>query len=97
MAGTANVTLLTGEMGAHNHQILAESPLTASVTNAIGASLAKPKGTQLGNFTNSASSGVQMSPLTITPTGGSQPHNNVMPFLVMNWCIALYGIFPQRQ
>ena len=97
MGGTANVTLISTEMAAHTHQVLAETPTPANVTNAVGGSLAKPKGTQPGNFTNSASSWVQMSPLTITPTGGNLPHNNVMPYLVMNWCIALYGIYPERQ
>jgi len=30
-------------------------------------------------------------------TGGSQPHENRMPYLAMNWCVALYGVFPSRN
>jgi len=37
-----------------------------------------------------------MAPQTLTPTGGSLPHNNMMPSLVLNYCIALQGIFPAR-
>jgi microcystin-dependent protein len=37
-----------------------------------------------------------MQPLALTPTGGGLPHNNMMPYLIMNFCIALQGIFPPR-
>jgi microcystin-dependent protein len=94
--GSPSVTLLTSEMPAHNHRVLADA-VNADVTTPIAGALARPKaGTSPGNFTNSASSAVQLSPLTITLAGGSQPHDNVMPYLAMNWCIALQGIFPQR-
>jgi microcystin-dependent protein len=33
----------------------------------------------------------------VTNTGGSQPHNNMMPYLALNFCIALQGIFPSRN
>jgi microcystin-dependent protein len=95
--GSASITLLTGEMPAHNHRVLADA-VNADVTTPIAGALARPKaGTSPGNFTNSAASaGVQLSPLTITPTSGGQPHDNVMPYLAMNWCIALQGIYPAR-
>ena len=38
-----------------------------------------------------------MNPGTIGNTGGSQPHNNMQPYLVLNYCIALQGIFPSRN
>jgi microcystin-dependent protein len=38
-----------------------------------------------------------MAPAEITTSGGSQPHNNVQPYLVLNFCIALVGIFPSRN
>lgn len=37
-----------------------------------------------------------MNPEAIEPTGGDQPHNNLPPYLVLNFCIAYDGIFPQR-
>jgi microcystin-dependent protein len=39
---------------------------------------------------------VQMSPQMTTPTGGDAPHNNLMPYLVANFCIATQGVFPAR-
>jgi microcystin-dependent protein len=40
---------------------------------------------------------VQLPAQSIGPTGGSQPHNNMMPTLVLNYCIALQGVFPARN
>jgi microcystin-dependent protein len=37
-----------------------------------------------------------MNPACITPTGGSQPHENMSPYLVLNFIIALQGIFPSQ-
>jgi microcystin-dependent protein len=37
-----------------------------------------------------------INPSTVTPVGGSQPHNNLQPYLTVNWCICLAGIFPAR-
>jgi len=38
-----------------------------------------------------------LHPASVTNVGGSQPHNNMMPYLVLNFCIALQGIFPSRN
>jgi microcystin-dependent protein len=38
----------------------------------------------------------QMSPSALQVAGGSQPHNNMQPYLVVNFCIALQGVFPPR-
>jgi microcystin-dependent protein len=38
-----------------------------------------------------------MSPSAISPTGGGQPHQNVMPYLAVNFIISLEGIFPSRN
>ncbi len=48
------------------------------------------------NMYQSANSGglVALNPASVTNVGGSQPHNNMMPYLVLNFCIALQGIFP---
>jgi microcystin-dependent protein len=39
---------------------------------------------------------VQLADVTVTPAGGDQPHNNLMPYLTLNFCIALQGVFPPR-
>jgi microcystin-dependent protein len=38
-----------------------------------------------------------MHPSAVTNVGGSQPHNNMQPYLVLNFCIALQGIFPSQN
>jgi microcystin-dependent protein len=48
-----------------------------------------------GGYT--ATPNTQMNVQSITNAGGSQPHNNIQPFLTLNYCIALIGIFPSRN
>jgi microcystin-dependent protein len=38
----------------------------------------------------------QLAPNALPPAGGDQPHNNLMPYLTLNFCIALQGVFPPR-
>jgi microcystin-dependent protein len=45
---------------------------------------------------NSSSGLVNMSFSAIAPAGGDQPHNNLQPYLTLNFCIALQGVFPPR-
>jgi len=98
--GSDSVTLLTSEIPLHPHSFQA---LNAQATTAdpSGAALAK------GFYDNGSTGGaaaffqtqapdVQMNPFTIGVSGGSLPHNNLMPYLVMNYCIALQGVFPPR-
>lgn len=92
--GEQTVTLLASQMPAHTH------------TAQAGAS--GGQGSPLGNAWASGIRGrppaygpsganVAMSPSAISPAGGSQPHNNLMPYLCLNFCIALQGIFPPRS
>ena len=97
--GVENVTLLLNEMASHTH--------TANCTAAQGNSL-NPAGSVwstdvAGN--NEYSSGPvagSMSPLATSLSGGNangstQPHPNIQPYLALNFCIALRGIFPTRN
>jgi microcystin-dependent protein len=38
-----------------------------------------------------------MDPTAVTPNSGSQPHDNMQPYLVVNFCIAIVGIFPTHN
>ena len=90
VSGSETVTLIITEMPMHNHLVNASA---GTKLNAIPAS------NNLGGatiYTNAALDSV-MDPVMITPTGGSQPHQNMQPYLVINWCIALQGIFPSRN
>jgi microcystin-dependent protein len=84
-------TVTQAEMPAHNHVFVADD-VTAS-TNApfLNARLANSTPQNLyGPF----SSPTAMDPGAIANVGGSQPHDNMQPYLTINFCIALTGIFP---
>jgi microcystin-dependent protein len=85
-------TVNISELPAHTH--------TWSASAAI-ANLGKPNGAlvagQGANLFTSASNLAPMNQGTLQSIGASQPHENRQPFLVMNWCIALQGLFPTRN
>jgi microcystin-dependent protein len=99
--GAEDVTLITSEMPSHNHTAqvqLKGSNANASTDLPSGAVLAR---SARGNIYAAAASLVDMSSSsaasTIGAAGGSQPHENRQPFLTLNYCIALEGIFPSRN
>jgi microcystin-dependent protein len=89
--GQENHTLIMSEMPQHTHNVSA-GPAAALVSgngNLPGAGTTTPFYAGSGNTT--------MNPAVINNVGGSQPHPNLSPFLVLNICIALQGIFPSRN
>ena len=95
IGGSDNVTLLTTEMPFHTHGLQADSFDTGDGrAPGPGFSLSK---TSPGNaYQSTATPLVQMHPQALTIAGGSLPHNNMMPYLTLNFCIALQGVFPPR-
>ena len=93
-SGVESVTLLTSEMPAHSHGVQAASAggLNDPTGNTWGSGL---KGHPPAY--SAAGSNVLMNPAALSIAGGSLPHNNMMPYLTMNFCIALQGIFPPRS
>lgn len=89
VAGTETVTLITTQIPAHNHTVNANS----GDANEGSPANAFPSG---GGAYNSAAN-VAMNPGMIGQAGGNQPHQNMQPFQVLNWIIALQGIFPPRS
>ena len=85
--------LTSTEMPAHNHQVVV-STNNADMESPAGNLLAKGGSDAL--FTASQN-GTQMSANFIANAGGSQPHSNMQPYLTLNICIALQGIFPSRN
>jgi len=95
-AGEEAVTLLTTEMPAHSHGAVAAS----GTGQGSPANNAWASGLKTGPSVYSPSdpnNNVQMNPLALSITGGGQPHNNLMPYLTLNFCIALQGVFPPRS
>ena len=94
--GEATVTLLPTEMPTHTHTAAASS--AAGNLNTPGNAVWAPAaiGKVSANIYSTAAPDTAMNPQTTGPTGGGQPHNNLPPYLCLNFIIALQGIFPQR-
>jgi microcystin-dependent protein len=92
--GSDTVTLLQTQMPAHGHQLLA-SVSTADISMP-GPTMAYAHASKVA-YTGTTTSLTPLNPNAIATAGGSQPHNNLMPYLTLNFCIALQGIFPPRS
>jgi microcystin-dependent protein len=95
--GEPAVTLLQPEMPMHNHALQAFVGRGAN-TNAPGPAVTLSS--SQGNFVYDSAPpnpAAQMYPGMLAPSGGNQPHNNLQPYLTLNFCIALQGIFPPRS
>jgi microcystin-dependent protein len=86
-AGSEGVTLTIGTLPLHGHNFQA---------SATDPTLGSPAGAVLGKFGMYANQGSESMP-AISTAGASQPHENRQPYLTVNWCIALTGIFPSRN
>ena len=89
--GAGRVTLTAPQVAAHTHAVTA--PSAAASKSPSGALPAYPASeSSYGGLTDQT-----MSNAMIKPNAGGQPHDNMPPYLVMTWCIALIGIFPSRD
>jgi microcystin-dependent protein len=90
--GSANVALLGNQIG-HTHLVSASAtPNAYGATNNFPASAPSGAKALYGPTANTA-----MNPNILTQAGGSQAHNNLQPYLVVIYCIAIAGIFPARS
>jgi len=94
MGGETAHTLNISEIPAHNHAPVATGAL-ASATNVSGNLWAKVNTGPIPF--SSANPNAAMNPACILPAGGSQPHENMSPYLVLNFIVALQGIFPSQN
>jgi microcystin-dependent protein len=96
--GEQSHTLTIAELPTHTHGFSANSAVVGAAANATQGLPASNYWANSGKGVYSTSPGnAVMSPQTIANVGGSQPHLNMQPFLVLNFCIALQGIFPSQN
>jgi microcystin-dependent protein len=93
--GSDTVTLLESEIPAHGHSLMATPIPAIDFTPNPSVGFGKSAGIA-AYCTVSNTNLTQMSDNTIAPAGGDQPHNSLMPYLTLNFCIALQGVYPPR-
>lgn len=91
MAGTEQETLTVQQIPSHSHAFLGTGAAAAT---------RQPKdvglATAAGDLYNQILDAVPLSPQSLAPAGGSQPHENTQPFLCINFIISLFGVFPTQ-
>ena len=85
-------TLTQPEMPAHNHTV--QAAMTGNSNTPLNSVLANVR---KNKYAADPDNNTPMDPNMISPTGGSQAHNNLQPYLVLEYIIALEGIFPSRN
>jgi microcystin-dependent protein len=102
-SGSPTVSLLVSEIPAHSHTMNATTNQGTTQTSAGNMLALAQGGTKQNSFNadiystvpNNATTG--LSPLAIGVAGSGLPHNNMQPYLALNFCIALQGVFPARS
>ncbi|WP_165185478.1 phage tail protein [Caulobacter soli] len=99
--GTESVTLTPQQLPQHTHPMFASSA-TGTLNVPTATSLLSnqgPTGTGINAYTpyNASNPQVALSAASTTPVGGNQPHDNMQPYLGVNFIIALYGVYPSQN
>jgi microcystin-dependent protein len=89
--GSETVTLVGSALPPHSHPLNATTTAASATSpaGALPAASARPAYGAAGN-------NVSLAPESVTPVGGDGPHNNMQPYLTLNCCIALQGIYPSH-
>jgi microcystin-dependent protein len=93
--GTQSVSLLTQELPSHSHSLSVPTAAEARADRANAYNNVPANPADATYAPNGAPT--QMSPQATAPAGSSLPHNNMQPYLTLNFCIALQGVFPPRS
>ncbi len=95
MSGVESITLLQSEIPVHTHTVTTMSDPGTLQTPGPDRILSR-SANATAYQTNTSANLQMMAPQALALAGGSLPHNNIQPYLTLNFCIALQGIFPQR-
>lgn len=105
--GSETVTLIESEIPAHSHNVMGRTSLgnrAFPFGDPTDPNVAQIPHSWAGNGTVkqyvtaiAGGNGVTMAPQALAPSGGSLPHTNRQPYLTVNFCIAMQGIFPPRS
>jgi microcystin-dependent protein len=93
-AGQSAHTLTQSELPSHTHFVSGTNTIADAPGPGPGNVLAATDNTTVGPVYVPFSAPLALDASTVTSTGGSQPHTNEQPYLVLNFCIALQGLFP---
>lgn len=101
-SGIYQITLTTANMPSHNHGFAVSSSKATQSSATTGTSIGAPGTTSGRTFTpvdgyNTTTPDVVMNAASIQNNGGGQSFNSMNPYIVVNWCIALVGIYPSRN
>ncbi len=94
--GAESITLNPAEMPAHNHSLQGTDAASDSGTPANTSAFSKPTGVRIYGETSSSASLVPLNSSTASYVGQSTPHENMQPYIAMNFIIALQGLYPSR-
>lgn len=97
-AGAENVSLTSATTPMHNHMMMGTTSPGTSALPADGNIFATSTGGTgtPDNFYGPPPTTMALNPTAVGLTGGNQPHSNIQPYLAINWCISLAGVFPSR-
>lgn len=95
-SGVETVTLQTSEIPAHSHGVVAAS-VVGDTNVPTGAMLAAESAPDLAYRAAEPATAIPLSSGTLGNSGGGQSHENMQPYLTINFCIALQGLFPSRN
>ena len=99
--GTETVTLNQTTIPQHNHLFVGTTSsgndLTPTNSGFLLGTVYNVHGSSADNFYVAAGGLTPLNPGSVGPVGNSQPHTNIQPYLAINWCIALQGIYPSRN
>lgn len=96
MGGYSSVTLSEAQIPAHTHQVTTGFDASDTNTPASNTFMGSSTGTNAYNITSSSPT-TPMASSSLSNSGGSQPHQNMQPYMPLLFCICLDGIFPSRN